>query len=110
MAFTDRLAFASEQKKIKQADLGKMIETSGDIISKYERGENVPFIDVVAKIADALIVKLNYLIKDAEYEHIDNDTLKCPKEVQGLDAENHSRLFPIIDAFIKAKLKSIAVS
>ena len=109
MAFADRLAFARKQKKMKQADLGKMIGTSGDIIGKYERGENVPSIDVAAKIADALAVTLDYLVKDAEYEQIDNDTLKRLKEVQGLDPENRSHVFATIDAFIKAaKLKSIA--
>ncbi len=54
MAFADRLAFARKQKKIKQSDLGKTIGTSGDIIGKYERGENVPSIDVATKIAYAL--------------------------------------------------------
>ena len=72
MAFAERLAYARKQKKIKQTDLGKMIGTSGDIIGKYERGENVPSIEVAAKIADALGVTLDYLVKDSEYEQIDD--------------------------------------
>ncbi|MCX2765175.1 helix-turn-helix transcriptional regulator, partial [Aquimarina muelleri] len=76
MAFSDRLAFARKQKKIKQSDLGKMVGTSGDIIGKYERGENTPSIDVATKIADALGVTLDYLVKDGEYEQIDKETLK----------------------------------
>ena len=64
MAFADRLAFARKQKKIKQSDLGKTIGTSGDIIGKYEHGENVLSIDVATKIADALGVTLDYLVKD----------------------------------------------
>jgi len=109
MAFADRLAFARKQKKIRQADLGKLVGTSRDIIGKYERGENTPSIDVAAKIADALGVTLDYLVKDAEYEHIDGDTLKKLKEIQNLDPENKSNVFATIDAFIKAaKLKNIA--
>lgn len=109
MAFADRLAFARKQKKIKQSDLGKTIGTSGDIIGKYERGENVPSIDVATKIADALGVTLDYLVKDGQYEQIDNDTLKKLKVIQELDSDTKAHIFATIDAFIKAsKLKNIA--
>ena len=109
MAFADRLAFARKQKKVRQADLGEMVGTSGDIIGKYERGENIPSIEVAARIADALGVTLDYLVKDGEYDHIDKDTLKRLREIQRLDPENRAHVFATIDAFIKAaKLKSIA--
>lgn len=92
-----------------QGDLGGKVGTSGDIIGKYERGENMPSIDVAAKMADALGVTLDYLVKDGEYEHIDNETLKRLKEVQGLDSDTRAHIFATIDAFIKAaRLKSIA--
>lgn len=108
MAFADRLSFARKQKKIRQADLGKMVGTSGDIIGKYERGENTPSIEVAAKIADALGVTLDYLIKDGEYEQIDEDTLKRLKEVQKLSPENKAHVFALLDAFIKqTKLQAI---
>lgn len=110
MAFADRLAFARKQKKIKQSDLGKTIGTSGDIIGKYERGENIPSIDVATKIADALGVTLDYLVKDGQYEQIDNDdTLKKLKAIQELDSDTKNHIFATIDAFIKAaKIKNIA--
>ncbi|MCJ7932446.1 MAG: helix-turn-helix transcriptional regulator [Chryseobacterium sp.] len=109
MAFSDRLAFARKQKKIKQSDLGKTIGTSRDIIRKYERGENVPSTDVATKIANALGVTLDYLVKDGEYEQIDNDTLKKLKAIQELDSDTKAHIFATIDAFIKAaKLKNIA--
>ena len=108
MAFADRLSFARKQKKIRQADLGKMVGTSGDIIGKYERGENTPSIEVAAKIADALGVTLDYLIKDGEYEQIDEDTLKRLKEVQKLSSEDKEHVFALLDAFIKqTKLQAI---
>lgn len=92
-----------------QGELGKKVGTSGDIIGKYERGENIPSIDVAAKMAEALGVTLDYLVKDGEYEQIDNETLKRLKEVQGLDDENRTHIFATIDAFINAaKLKSNA--
>jgi len=108
MAFADRLSFARKQKKIRQADLGKMIGTSGDIIGKYERGENTPSIDVAAKIADALDVTLDYLVKDGEYQDVDKETLKRLKDIQKMTTENKNHVFALLDAFIKqTKLKAI---
>jgi transcriptional regulator with XRE-family HTH domain len=108
MAFADRLSFARKQKKIKQADLGKMVGTSGDIIGKYERGENTPSIDVATKIADALGVTLDYLVKDGEYEQVDNETLKRLRDIQKLKESDKQHVFALLDAFIKqTKLQGI---
>lgn len=108
MAFVDRLSFARKQKKIKQADLGKMVGTSGDIIGKYERGENTPSIDVATKIADALGVTLDYLVKDGEYEQVDNETLKRLRDIQKLKESDKQHVFALLDAFIKqTKLQGI---
>lgn len=108
MAFADRLSFARKQKKIKQADLGKMVGTSGDIIGKYERGENTPSIDVATKIADALGVTLDYLVKDGEYEQVDNETLKRLRDIQKLKESDKQHVFALLDAFIRqTKLQGI---
>ena len=48
--------------------LSYKLSRSGDIIGKYERGENMPSIEVAAKIAEALNVTLDYLVKDGEYD------------------------------------------
>ena len=85
-----------------------MVGTSGDIIGKYERGENTPSIEVAAKIANALGVSLDYLVKDGEYEQIDKDTLKRLRDIQQLSDENKNQVFALLDAFIKqTKLQSI---
>lgn len=44
--------------------------TSGDIIGRYERDEVTPSVEVAAKMVEALGVKLDYLVKDGEYEQI----------------------------------------
>lgn len=108
MAFSDRLAFARKQKKIRQADLGKLVGTSGDIIGKYERGENTPSIDVAAKIADALGVTLDYLVKDGEYQNIDNDALKRLQQLEKLAPKEKDHLYALMDAFFaKHKMDSL---
>ncbi len=101
MTFADRLGLIRKQKKIRQADLGKLVGTSGDIIGKYERGENVPSIVVAAKIADAFGITLDYLIRDTKYESIDEEALKKIKEIQKLSLEDKKHVYALLDAFIK---------
>jgi transcriptional regulator with XRE-family HTH domain len=108
MTFGDRLAYARKQKGMRQADLGKLVGTSGDIIGKYERGENMPSIEVATKMADALSVTLDYLVKDAEYQNIDNDALKRLKLLEKLSPEDKAHIYALMDAFFaKSKLQSL---
>ncbi len=101
MAFAERLGLIRKQKKIRQADLGKLVGTSGDIIGKYERGENVPSIGVAIKIADVLGVTLDYLVRDTKYESIDEEALEKIREIQKLSIENKKHVYALLDAFIK---------
>ena len=108
MTFGDRLAYARKQKEMRQADLGKLVGTSGDIIGKYERGENMPSIEVATKMADALGVTLDYLVKDTEYQSIDKDALKRFKLLEKLSPEDKAHIFALMDAFFaKHKLRTL---
>ena len=108
MTFGERITYARKQKKMTQSDLGKMVGTSGDIIGKYERDEIKPSMDTAAKIADALNVTIDYLVKDSQYQNIDNETLKRMKELERLSKEDKGHVFAMLDAFFaKAKLQSI---
>ena len=101
MTFGERLSFVRKQKKMRQNDLGKLVGTSGDIIGKYERGENMPSIEVASKLADALSVTLDYLIKDGEYEQLDTHTLKRLKEVEKLPQDLKDKLYFFIDMTVR---------
>jgi len=91
-----------------QGDLGKAVGTSGDIIGKYERDEIKPSIDTAAKVADALGVTLDYLLKDAEYQNIDQDALERLKLIEKLPQDERSHLFATMDAFFaKNKLQAL---
>ncbi|MFW9928260.1 MAG: helix-turn-helix domain-containing protein [Candidatus Thorarchaeota archaeon] len=108
MTFAHRLGLIRKQKKIRQTDLGKLVGTSGDIIGKYERGENIPSIIVAAKIADAFGITLDYLVRDTKYESIDEEALKKIKEIQKLSPDNKKYVYALLDAFIKqVKIKKI---
>lgn len=110
MTFGERITYARKQKKITQNDLGKAVGTSGDIIGKYERNEIKPSIDTAAKIADSLGVTIDYLVKEGEYQNIDNETLKRMKELEKLSPEDKSHVFAMLDAFFaKNKLQSLLI-
>lgn len=82
--------------------------TSGDIIGKYERDEIKPSIDTAAKVADALGVTLDYLVKDGQYQNIDQDALERLKLIEKLPQDERSHLFATMDAFF-AKNKLLAL-
>lgn len=100
MTFGERLTYARKQKGLRQSDLGKLVGTSGDIIGKYERGENMPSIEVVSKMADALAVTIDYLVKDGVYENIDSVTLKRLREIEKLPIDIKEKIYFFIDTTI----------
>ncbi len=110
MTFGERITYARKQKKLTQNDLGKTVGTSGDIIGKYERNEIKPSIDTAAKIAEALNVTIDYLVKDAEYQNIDDETLKRMQNIEKLTPEDKSHVYAMLDAFFaKSKLQSLMI-
>src|SRR5690554_6339379 len=110
MTFGERITYARKQKKLTQNDLGKSVGTSGDIIGKYERDEIKPSIDTAAKIAEALNVTIDYLVKDAEYQNIDNETLKRMQNIEKLTPEDRGHVYAMLDAFFaKSKLQSLFI-
>ena len=108
MTFGEKITYARKPKKMTQGDLGKAVGTSGDIIGKYERDEIKPSIETASKIADALGVTLDYLVKDGAYQNIDNEALKRLKLIEKLPKEERSHLFATMDAFFaKNKLQAL---
>ena len=108
MTFGQQIAYARKQMKMTQSDLGKAVGTSGDIIGKYERDEIKPSIDTGAKIADALNVTIDFLVKDGEYQNIDKGALKRLKLLEKLNPEDKNHIYPLMDAFFaKYKMDSL---
>jgi transcriptional regulator with XRE-family HTH domain len=100
MTFGAHTTALRKRNGISQADLGKIVGTSGDIIGKYERDEVKPSIEVASKIADALDVSLDFLVGKTSVE-IDTKTLKRLQEMQKLNDPDKAHLFEIIDAFLR---------
>ncbi|MEH3112300.1 helix-turn-helix domain-containing protein [Pedobacter terrae] len=89
-----------QEKKISQAELGKIVQTSGDIIGRYERDEVKPSIEVVIRMADALEVSLDYLVGKTDME-LDSSTLNRIQEVAKLPEEDKTQVFLVINAIVR---------
>jgi len=100
MDFGQNLMLIRKQKKLSQADLGKIIGTSGDVIGRYERGDITPSVDVVAKIADALDVSVDYIIGKTKLV-IDKNTLNRIEEISNLPDDKKSYVFNLIDMCLR---------
>lgn len=100
MAFGDNMMLIRKKKDLSQAELGKMIGTSGDVIGRYERGDISPSIEVVSKIADALEVSMDYLIGKTKME-LDKKMVKRLEDIEALPEKEREKIFDYIDLVIR---------
>ena len=87
-------------EKPAQVDLGKLTGTSGDVIGRYERSDITPSIDVVAKIADALEVSVDYLIGKTKMQ-LDKQAVKRLEDISKLPEENKTFVLNLIDLALR---------
>jgi len=108
MTFGQKMAFCRKEKKISQAEIGKLASINGDIVGKYERDEMKPSIDTAKKLADALEVSLDYLVGDAELRMLDKKTMQRLEDIEKLPEDDKQNIFYTLDSLIKAaKLKAL---
>ena len=100
MTLGEHITTLRKKKGLSQAELGKTIGTSGDIIGRYERDEVKPSIEVAIKIADVLNVSLDYLVGKTALE-LDGDVLKRIEEVSALPNEAKKQVLMVMDALIR---------
>jgi len=100
MTLGQQITTLRKKKKLSQGDLGKQIETSGDIIGRYERDEVKPSIEVVIRLAEALEVSLDYLVGKTDIE-LDNPTLNRIQEVSKLPEKEKQQVLMVLDALIR---------
>lgn len=100
MILGDNVMLLRKKKGLSQADLGKIIGTSGDVIGRYERGDITPSVEVVSKIADALEVSVDYLLGKTKME-LDKQTLKRLEDIAKLPDENKNFVLNLIDMALR---------
>jgi len=100
MTIGEHILILRKKLNLSQSALGKKVDTSGDIIGRYERDIMMPSIEVIMKIADALNVSIDFLVGKTTLE-LDNNTLKRVEEVSKLNDEEKDKIFMVIDALIR---------
>lgn len=100
MVLGDNVMLLRKKKGLSQADLGKIIGTSGDVIGRYERGDITPSVEVVSKIADALEVSVDYLLGKTKME-LDKQTLKRLEDIAKLPDESKNFVLNLIDMALR---------
>ncbi|AWM14178.1 XRE family transcriptional regulator [Flavobacterium sediminis] len=100
MDLGENIMLIRKKKGLSQADLGKLIGTSGDVIGRYERSNLTPSIDVVIKIADALEVSIDYLAGKSKII-LDKEMLNRMESITNLSEENKNYIISLIDMALR---------
>lgn len=96
---------ARKKKGISQQDLGAAAKVHFTNVGKYERGESVSAADILNRIAKALDVSTDYLLKGTLTDKIpdaitDEELLGQFRKVEGLPANKKKLVKEFLDAFI----------
>ncbi len=100
MEFGNRLMNLRKEKKMSQAELASKVGIHANVLGRYERGDAKPFIEIAAKIAQALEVSLDYLVGNTDIL-FDKKTINRILEVQKLSEKDAEHLFAMMDAFLR---------
>lgn len=100
MTIGEHIMLLRKQKGLSQADLGKAIGTSGDIVGRYERNIMSPSIEVIIKMADALEVSIDYLVGKTNLQ-LDKNTLERLEEIGKLNEDARTYILNHLDMMIR---------
>jgi transcriptional regulator with XRE-family HTH domain len=84
-----------------QIELAKKLNASREIISRYEREESQPSLDMVLKLANLFNVTLDFLTGQSENSSFDKETVERINNIQKMDSNTKSILFNVIDTYIQ---------
>jgi transcriptional regulator with XRE-family HTH domain len=86
-----------------QPELGKKIDTSGDIIGRYERGDMTPSVEVARKLAQVLGVTVDYLVGEHDLAEVlkDPTMLDRWKALEEIEPEDRDRILYLVDGLIR---------
>jgi len=106
--FGNNLKAARIEKGISQGNLAELMEIHPTHVSRYERNQTVPSVDVVKKFADILEISTDKLIYGSESEKIkdkiqDEELLNMFSKLQLLGEEERNSVKVMLKAFIFQK-------
>lgn len=112
MSFGQRAALVRKQRNLTQKEVGEILGVVADIVSKYERDQMVPSIEVAAKFSKALNVSLDYLIlgeADAG-EGTDEAVMYKLRQLEKISEQDKAHVMAVIDAFVTKERLRILIT
>lgn len=100
MTIGEHIMLLRKQKGLSQAELGKAIGTSGDVIGRYERDVITPSIDVIVNVADALEVSIDFLVGKTKMI-LDKQAVKRLEDISKLPDDNKNFVLNLIDMALR---------
>lgn len=97
----ERITQLRKQKNWSQDELAKQIDSSRVMIGKYERGDNLPSIEVIVKLAKAFEVSADFLLGEGQNASYDKEMIKRLDEVENLPTQEKQRIFDYMDLIIR---------
>lgn len=95
-----RLPQLRKERKLSQSELANMIGIHANLRGRYERGEARPFVEMGAKLAEALQVSLDYLVGNSDLK-FDKETINRIVDIQALSDEDKKPVFAMVDAYLR---------
>jgi transcriptional regulator with XRE-family HTH domain len=104
-AFAERLKLLRQSRSIKQTRLAQLLEIDPRAYSRWERGDNIPHLEKLIKIADILQVTLDELVGRAEPADdikIRNHELhELWQQADNLPDKDQQALIQVMDGLVK---------
>ncbi len=102
MSFGKKIALLRKEKNLSQGELASQLKTSVSVISRYERDEMIPSIDVAKKLADLLNTTVGYLLGENEDAGIfkDPEVFERFKAIKSFKEEDREKIYFTLDAMI----------
>ena len=97
----ERITQLRKHKNWSQDELAKQIDSSRVMIGKYERGDNLPSIEVMVKLAKAFEVSVDFLLGEGQNANYDKEMVKRLDEVENLPDPEKQRIFDYMDLIIR---------
>jgi transcriptional regulator with XRE-family HTH domain len=101
--FGDNLKTARTQKGVSQGQLADMMGIHSTHISRYERDEMTPSIEVAKKIANLLQTTVGYLLGENDDDQLfkDPNMLQRLKELSQLPEEDRKHIIYALDGLLQ---------
>ena len=98
--FVNRIAEVRKERGLSQAALGEIIESSGDMIGRYERGIIFPSIEVIMNLAEVLNVSIDYLVCKTSVD-IDKKMSSRLEKIGAMPEEEKDIIYRVVDSLLR---------